>query len=170
MMPVEPKFAGTIDSDLLKDFLDVPRFQMCLLCFFLFPPEAVIKRRVLISLPISKRPYFNEDRAKETLDDLIEMGFVEPVYQKCSLVPDSGKMRPLVRSAFSNISMRYVNSSKYNTGGITELQSCLINFGEAIIDGELFEKSTHVNSLYLGRWQSSATHHIEVEEPKLSMG
>ena len=44
MMHLVPKFVGTIDSDLLKDFLDVPRLQMYLLCFFLFPPEAVIKR------------------------------------------------------------------------------------------------------------------------------
>ena len=79
-------------------------------------------------------------------------------------------MRPFFRSALSNIAMSYANSSKYNTSKITEFKSCLINFDVAIIDGELFEKSAHVNSLYLGRWQSSATHHTEVAETKTLYG
>lgn len=43
---------------------------------------------------------------------------------------------------------------------------------EAIIDGGpgIFEKMKDIQSLYLGRWRSSTTHHIEVADAKFLHG
>ncbi|GFZ03152.1 hypothetical protein Acr_15g0017600 [Actinidia rufa] len=118
----------------------------------------------------------NEEDANKDFECLIGMGLIEPVYQKCSLVPDSCRMPLSVRSALSlsDITKKYVNTSKYNTGGITEFHrggfSYLINVDNAIIDGKLLEKGTDFNTRYLGRWQSSATHHIEVADNKVLHG
>ncbi|GMP95001.1 hypothetical protein CsSME_00044226 [Camellia sinensis var. sinensis] len=46
---------------------------------------------------------------------------------------------------------------------------CFLNVGEAIINDrfERFLKSTHFKTIYLGRWQNSVTHHIEVANTKI---
>ncbi|PSS10312.1 Disease resistance RPP13-like protein, partial [Actinidia chinensis var. chinensis] len=158
---------------LLQAFNDLSYIkQNMVLCFFLFPPKVVIKRRVIIFLGISE--LVNEEDANKDFEYLIGMGFIEPVYQKCSLVPDSCRMPLSVLSALSDITKKYVNTSKYNTGEITEFHrgyiSSLVNVDNAIIDGKLLEKGTDFNTLYLGRWQSSATHHIEVADNKVLHG
>ncbi|GFZ03151.1 hypothetical protein Acr_15g0017590 [Actinidia rufa] len=144
---MEPKSESTMDSaHLLESFNDLPHYsQYFLLCFFLFPPKAVIKRRVIIYLWRSEYSYWREDLANVVLDRFIGMGFIEPVYQRCSFVPDSLRMPLSVRSALSKLA--FVNTSKYNT-----------------------EKGIDFHALYLGRWQSSATHHIEVADNKVLQG
>ncbi|PSS10308.1 Kinase and exchange factor for Rac A like, partial [Actinidia chinensis var. chinensis] len=167
---MEPKSERTMDSDsFLKAFSHMGDSSRHLLfCFFLFPPKAVIKRRVIIYLRISSFLTWREDYLNDILDGFIHSGFIEPVYQKYALVPDSLRMPLSVRSALSNEAMGYVNTSKYNTGEITECWfryfSTVLNVDNAIIDGKLLEKGTDLQSLYLGRWQSSATHHIEVAD------
>ncbi|XP_057511168.1 disease resistance RPP13-like protein 4 [Actinidia eriantha] len=167
---MEPESERTMDSDLLEAFNDLPAFsQNLLLCFFLFPPTVVIKRRVIIYLWRSVFYVNRKDDPNEVLDRLIGMGFIELVYQKCSLVPDSLTMPFSVCFALSNKAMHCV-STLYNTGQIRAGFQSLINVDNAIIDGKLLEKGTEFRVLYLGRWQSAATHHIEVADNKVLHG
>ncbi|XP_057484099.1 uncharacterized protein LOC130770621 [Actinidia eriantha] len=172
----EPKSGSTMDSaHIRRAFPDLPNLsQHFLLCFFLFPPKAVIKKRVMFYLMAANIPYWTENIANSYIDVLIRSHFIEPVYQKCSLVPDSFRMPLSVRSALSNEGMSYVNTSKYNMGEISVFRdtndSYLINIDESIIDGDLFENKTRFTIFYLGRWQSSATHHIEVGDTKVLYG
>ncbi|GFZ03149.1 hypothetical protein Acr_15g0017570 [Actinidia rufa] len=139
-------------------------------CFFLFPPKAIIKRRVIIYL-MEGCFGWGEYVANSFLDRFIVIGLIEPVYQKCSLVPDSFRMPLSIRSALSNEAMKYVNTSKYNAGEFRDgYFSSLINIDNAIIDGKLLEMGTDLQSLYLGRWQSSTTHHVEVADGKVLQG
>ncbi|KAH7856200.1 hypothetical protein Vadar_033850 [Vaccinium darrowii] len=50
--------------------------------------------------------------------------------------------------------------------------SCLINVGDAIINckPQIFENMNHIQSLYLGRWQSSSMHHFELADTKILLG
>lgn len=52
----EPEFAHTSDSDgLLKTYHDLPEpLRFCLLCFFKFPTEAIVKRTIMIYLWIGQ--------------------------------------------------------------------------------------------------------------------
>ncbi|PSS10313.1 Disease resistance RPP13-like protein [Actinidia chinensis var. chinensis] len=174
---MEPKSESTMDSaHLLEPFLRLSFFIQDLLFFFiLFPPKAVIKRRVINYLMAECYEWEVGD-PNMILDKFIGMRLIEPVYQKCSLVPDSLRMPLSVRSALSlqKITTRSVNTSKYDTGEIAEFRneysSSLINVDNAIIDGKLLENGTNFQSLYLGKWQSSATHHIEVADNKVLLG
>ncbi|PSR93569.1 Disease resistance RPP13-like protein [Actinidia chinensis var. chinensis] len=149
----EPKFWHTIGSrDIVRDFRDhLPTIlQKCLLCFFRFPSMAIIKRRVMTYLWIVEVPELNglrgttekvlEDICNEIFDQLVKKGFIEPIYQKCSLLPDCCWM-----------------SNKGDS-------SAFINWGAAIIDGGpgLFDKMKHIEILYLGRSSFAAAANVEV--------
>ncbi|KAH7837879.1 hypothetical protein Vadar_019218 [Vaccinium darrowii] len=179
----EPEFAHTSDSDgLLKTYHDLPEpLRYCLLCFFKFPTEAIVKRTIMIYLwigqgfiswhqwsrekllPKEEELPPEEDVGNQILDELTTKGFIEPVYQKCSFMPDSCRMTHFVRSSLSNeakvsgfISDKGLDlDTGFVDGGLCG-QTCLVNVGEAIIDGssETFEKMKNVRSLYLGRWQN----------------
>ncbi|XP_057513658.1 uncharacterized protein LOC130795530 [Actinidia eriantha] len=150
---MEPKSESTMDSAHLLEAYSYSRVLFS--CFFLFPPKAVIKRRVIIYLMAGCFGW-GEYVVNSFLDRFIVIGLIQPVYQKCSLVPDSFRMPLSVRSALSNEAMKYVNTSKYNAGEFRDgYFSSLINIDNAIIDGKLLEMGTDLQSLYLGRWQSS---------------
>ncbi|XP_057502223.1 disease resistance RPP13-like protein 4 [Actinidia eriantha] len=156
MMCMEPKVEDTMDpAHLWKVFFDLPRHvRHCLLCFLLFPPKAVIRRRVMIYLCIAEGHINDENTANMTLDVLTERGFIKSVYQEFRLGPDSCTMSLSVRSTLAEIAERE---------GFYGYKHHLINVGEAIIDSALYEKKKkNLTTLYLGRWQSSTTHHIEV--------
>ncbi|KAH7854957.1 hypothetical protein Vadar_019582 [Vaccinium darrowii] len=184
---------GGFDS-LLEAFRNLPEpLQHCLLCFFKFPQEATIKKMTMIYLWIGQGYTFRhlhgrgekeelpreEDAGNEIFDELIEKGFIEPIYQNSSLVPDSCKMSLFVRSSL----YKEAENSGFTSNGTLDLDhrfvcgdqpghSCLINVGEAIINCEpqIFENMKHIQSLYFGRWQSSATHHIELADTKILLG
>ncbi|XP_058193158.1 uncharacterized protein LOC131310256 [Rhododendron vialii] len=188
----EPEVADTGESNsLLKDFHDLPEpLRCCLSCFFKFPPMAVIKRTPMIYLWIGQgyiSKYLHSEgyiwdvevHAGKIFDKLITMGFIEPIYQNCSLVPDSCTMSLSVRSSIYKEAKGMGFTSKGNFDlddasicGDLIRHSCLVNVGEAIIKckSETFENMKHIQSLYLGRWQSSATHHIELENAKILHG
>ncbi|KAI8562264.1 hypothetical protein RHMOL_Rhmol03G0021500 [Rhododendron molle] len=171
-----------------------------LLCFFAFPPEATIKKRTMIYLWIGQGlilwhlrsrglcqrdfdaiiPHIiEEDVGNEIFDALIAKGFIEPVYQNCPLVPDTCRMSLSVRSSFYKEAKfrRFTSNDSLDLdpgfvcSGL-KVRPCLINVGEAIINcrPEIFENIKFIRSLYLGRWQSSATHHIELADAKILHG
>ncbi|KAH7854085.1 hypothetical protein Vadar_009939 [Vaccinium darrowii] len=167
--------------------------ELCLLCFFKFPPDAFIRRTTMIYLWIGqgyildhlqkKYPLvekedllsLEEDAGKKIFDELITKRFIE----RCSLEPNSCKMSPYARSSLYKVA----EDKGFTSNGTRDLDpesvlgkpighSCLINVGEAIINckPETFEKMEHIRSLYLGRWQTSAKHHIELADTKILHG
>ncbi|KAI8562270.1 hypothetical protein RHMOL_Rhmol03G0022100 [Rhododendron molle] len=185
----EPTVVHTGGFDRLLDaFYDLSDpLRWCLLCFFRFPPEATIKRTTMIYLWIGQGftswhlPRVEEDEGIRIFDKLIAKGFIEPVNQNCSLVPDSCRMSPSVRSSLYN----EAEDKRFTSNDTLDLdfgslccypydygKSCLINVGEAIVicGPEIFENMKFIRSLYLGRWQSSAMHHIELADPKILHG
>ncbi|KAH7834077.1 hypothetical protein Vadar_012526 [Vaccinium darrowii] len=190
----EPDVAHTVDDGLLEAFRKLSEpLRCCLSCFFKFPPMATIKRTPMIYLWIGQgyvSQYLHsegydldvEELADRIFDDLIEKGFIEPIYQNFSLVPDSCKMSLTVHSSLYEEAK--LTGFTSNANGALDLDSsavcrdliqhslCLINVGEAIIncEPEIFKNMKAIRSLYLGRWQSSATHHIELEDAKLLHG
>ncbi|XP_058217533.1 disease resistance RPP13-like protein 4 [Rhododendron vialii] len=190
----EPEVTQTGDFDgILKAFHDLPKpLQDCLLCFFKFPPMATLKRTPMMYLWIGQgyiSEYLHSEgyvwdvevHAGKIFDELIAKGFIEPIYQKCSLVPDSCRISlPIRSSLYQEAEVRGFTSNNINPldldlgfawGGL-DGHSCLINVGEAIISCEpkLFENMKHIRSLYLGRWESSAMHHIELADTKILHG
>ncbi|KAI8527110.1 hypothetical protein RHMOL_Rhmol12G0050600 [Rhododendron molle] len=182
-------------AGILEAFHDLPEpLRDCLLCFFKFPPMATIKRTLMIYLWIGQRyisrlvNYDGIDRyvwhlemhARKVYDELIAKGFIEPIYQKFSLVPDSGRMNLPVRSSlYKEAEIRgFTSNGTLNLdptsvcGDLIGRTSCLINVGEAIVTCEpkIFENMKHIRTLYLGRWQSLATHHIELANAKVLHG
>lgn len=190
---LEKEFKPTInDHEGLRAALsDLPYLsKLCLLSFFRFPEMATIMRSVIIYWWIAEgfllriwidteierfnalqqdsgNEYFEleEDIGNEIFEELITKGLVEPVYQKCSLVPDSCRMSPLVRSILTTEAERYGFTSFYTLGQDTRVlgqdgYSCLNNVSEAVIYGgpELCARMKHVNIAYLGRWHSLASH------------
>ncbi|CAL5412113.1 unnamed protein product [Camellia sinensis] len=129
-----------------------------------------------------------EQFANEFFKKLIEKGFIQPVYKKRSVGVDICKMHPFVRSMVVKLAKKAKFFNFDDMGNATEdysgsLRACLkgkglknfegldklhtlFNVNEAILDfkPEWFSKMKNLNVLYLGRWQTSPTHHIEVED------
>ncbi|GMP72709.1 hypothetical protein CsSME_00030640 [Camellia sinensis var. sinensis] len=129
-----------------------------------------------------------EQFANEFFKKLIEKGFIQPVYKKRSVGVDICKMHPFVRSMVVKLAKKAKFFNFDDKGNATEdysdsLRACLkgrgltkihdldklhtlFNVNEAILDfePEWFSRMKNLNVLYLGRWQTSPTHHIEVEE------
>ncbi|CAL5412116.1 unnamed protein product [Camellia sinensis] len=129
-----------------------------------------------------------EQFANEHFKKLIEKGFIQPVYKKRSVGVDICKMHPFVRSMVVKLAKKAKFFNFDDKGNATEdysgsLRACLkgkglknfeeldklhtlFNVNEAILDfkPEWFSKMKNLNVLYLGRWQTSPTHHIEVED------
>ncbi|KAI8562265.1 hypothetical protein RHMOL_Rhmol03G0021600 [Rhododendron molle] len=160
----EPEDAHTGDFDgLLEAFHGLSQpWQRCLLCFFKFPPAAIIKRTTMIYLWIGlglgytwlsasnyvKMIFDKDDYGNTILNEFVEKGFIQPIYQNCSLAPDSCRMSISVRSAL------------YEAAKAT-----VINW-----ESEIFANTENIRSLCLGRWQNSATHHIELADAKILHG
>ncbi|KAI8562256.1 hypothetical protein RHMOL_Rhmol03G0020800 [Rhododendron molle] len=180
----EPRVAYTSDfDDLLMAFYDLPwRLRRFLLCFLKFPPAATIKRTTMIYLWMTSFRYVgdtNEDEGNKIFGELVERGFIQPIYQNCSLVPDSCRMSLSVRSALYGKALRNEFTSNNNLDLDPRLAwnlhwgpYCCINVGGAIINWvpEIRKDEGYIGSLYLGRWQSSTTHHIELADAKILHG
>ncbi|GMP74954.1 hypothetical protein CsSME_00032196 [Camellia sinensis var. sinensis] len=167
----------------------------CLLCFLRFPEMVSIKKKFIIYwwigegfLPPNPEDQktkdeialgkTEEDFGNEILGELIAKDFIEPIYKNCSLFTNSYRMLPFIRSTLTIMAEGFGFSPVYTLGPDTpnfaqynECQ-CLLNVDAAIIDGgpKLFLKMDHFKILYLGRWQRSVTHHIEVANAKILHG
>ncbi|KAH7855815.1 hypothetical protein Vadar_029309 [Vaccinium darrowii] len=192
--PNEPNTDG-VDGDKMTDKFNglTEPVRYCLLCFFKFPPKEFIRRTTMIYLWIGQRYILQhlqqkypsrkeeellsleEDVGKKIFDELITNGFIV----RCSLEPNSCRMSPSARSSL----YKEAEDKGFTSNGTRDLDaesvrgkpighSCLINVGEAVIDRkpEIFENMEHIQSLYLGRWQSLATHHIELADTKILHG
>ncbi|PSS04745.1 Disease resistance RPP13-like protein [Actinidia chinensis var. chinensis] len=131
-----------------------------------------------------------EQFANDYFSELLEKGFIEPVREKRSLRVDACKMHPFVRAMVIKLANRAKFFDFDEEGNGKEdydhsLRACLtgkrllndknfenlhalFNVNEAILEfnPEWFAKMKNVNVLYLGRWQASAVHHIEIEDTK----
>ncbi|KAI8562254.1 hypothetical protein RHMOL_Rhmol03G0020600 [Rhododendron molle] len=183
----EPEDTQTGDFDgLLEAYHDLSLpWRHFLLCFFKFPPAAIIKRTTMIYLWVGLRytSSSTDDCCNEIFDELVEKGFIQSIYQNCSLVPDSCRMSIFVRSALYEAAkangftsnddrdLDLENDRGHQLGHTSLINAgeAMINVGEAIInwESEIFDNIENIRSLYLGRWQSSATHHIELAEVKI---
>ncbi|CAL5344854.1 unnamed protein product [Camellia sinensis] len=166
----------------------------CLLCFLRFPEMASIKKFLIYwwigegFLPPNPEDQktkseialgkTEEDFGNEILGELVAKDFIEPIYKNCSLVTNSYRMLPFIRSALTITAERFgfspVCTLDLDTLSLAQYNKyqCLLNVGAAIIDGgpKLFSKMNHCKILYLGRWQRSVTHHIEVADAKILHG
>uniref|UniRef100_A0A0E0L6A1 Disease resistance R13L4/SHOC-2-like LRR domain-containing protein n=1 Tax=Oryza punctata TaxID=4537 RepID=A0A0E0L6A1_ORYPU len=98
-------WGGTLESSwetrrhlqLAMDSLDT-RLKRCLLCFVVFPEDAVIKKRLLIHWWVGERLVDSVDEGKEVFDELVSStGFVTPLRRPhCSKVHGC-KIQPWVR-------------------------------------------------------------------------
>ncbi|CAL5411118.1 unnamed protein product [Camellia sinensis] len=193
----DPKFEhNTAFQKLEASFLGLSfTSRDCLLCFLRFPEMASIKKKFLIywwigegflppnpedqktksEIALAKT---KEDFGNEILGELVAKDFIEPIYKNCSLVTNSYRMLPFIRSALTITAERFgfspVCTLDLDTLSLAQYNKyqCLLNVGAAIIDGgpKLFSKMNHCKILYLGRWQRSVTHHIEVADAKILHG
>lgn len=187
-----PKVEHPTAFDNVKaSFFGLPfNLKHCLLCFLRFPENATIKKQLMIywwigegilppiqmetNTALHENGKTAEDSGHKFLDELISKGFIEPVYSKRSFAPDSCIMRPLVRSVLNFVAQRIGFNPIYTLGPDSQTlgpgeSRCLLNTGESIIVGwpELFSKMKQLEILYLGRWQSLASHHIELYDTKI---
>ncbi|CAL5344856.1 unnamed protein product [Camellia sinensis] len=193
----DPKFEhNTAFQKLEASFLGLSfTSRDCLLCFLRFPEMASIKKKFLIYwwigegfLPPNPEDQktkseialgkTEEDFGNEILGELVAKDIIEPIYKNCSLVTNSYRMLPFIRSALTITAERFgfspVCTLDLDTLSLAQYNKyqCLLNVGAAIIDGgpKLFSKMNHFKILYLGRWQKSVTHHIEVADAKILHG
>ncbi|KAI8000533.1 Disease resistance RPP13-like protein 4 [Camellia lanceoleosa] len=155
-----------------------------------FAPPIVRDRRTAEELANGKTA---EEYANDYFKKLMAKGFIEPVYEMHhKLAVGSCKMHPFIRSAVimfaksanffsfdcmgkptAHDSYRACLCGKGFHSSIVNLDKLhmLFNLNECILNFEpiRFYKMKNINVLYLGRWQASATHHIEVEETELSL-
>ncbi|KAF5934310.1 hypothetical protein HYC85_030481 [Camellia sinensis] len=192
----DPKFEhNTAFQQFEVSFLSLPfTLRDCLLCFLRFPEMVSIKKFIIYRwigegfLPPNPEDQktkeeialgkTEEDFGNEIFGELIAKDFIEPIYKSCSLVTNSYRMLPFIRSALTIMAERFGFSPVYTLGPDTSTLAqyneyqCLLNVGAAIIDGgpKLFSKMNHFKILYLERWQRSVTHHIEVANAKILHG
>ncbi|THG15535.1 hypothetical protein TEA_024729 [Camellia sinensis var. sinensis] len=104
--------------------------------------------------------------ANEILDELTAKGFIEPIYKNCGLVVDSYRMPPYIRSV-ATLELKGHDFDYFPDLRFACWERCIVNVDAAIIDGRheiIFERGTDLRVVYLGRWQNSVTHHIEVSD------
>ncbi|XP_028086471.1 disease resistance RPP13-like protein 4 [Camellia sinensis] len=160
--------------------------KICLACFSLFPEMVTIKKRLMIYWWIGEglvSPTFStstdkeialvktaEEFGNEFLDDFTTKSFIEPIYKNRGLAVDSYRMHPFVHSFFRLFCCKRVCTlDTFNHSLMFFFYTCFLNVGEAIIDDrfEGFFKFIYFTTVYLGRWQDSVTHHIEVTDTKI---
>lgn len=165
----EQKLQPAIDpGGLLEAFLGLPpELRRYLMCFLWFPPTAIRKKREMIYLWMAHPYVIREDHANMIFDELIAKGFIIPVNQKCTLVPDSCMMSQSLRSSLTRelcqqnkCYMADSTSNEFLAVGFedADFKNCVINVGAAIIDGMPLENLKILEILYLERWQTSLTH------------
>ncbi|KAH7837171.1 hypothetical protein Vadar_010511 [Vaccinium darrowii] len=182
-----PEFDNSGEPEDVQRALDRLPYTVrrCLFCFLIFSPMTIIKRRFLTYWWIANglvswhakqnniEGKSSEDIGNEIFDVLIAQCFIKPVFQKRSLVPDSCQMSDSVHAALTIAANVYLRTfyvlGQNNQSRRLDRYLHVINIGEAIIGDGLdpFEKMRNTTIVYLGRWQSSATHHIEVADTKI---
>ncbi|XP_028066764.1 disease resistance RPP13-like protein 4 [Camellia sinensis] len=160
----------------------------CLLCFSVFPENAEINKRVMIYWWIGEGFATTEQIANDLFINLFVERFIEPVCKMGSFAVNIWKMDPLVRSLVIEIAKtssffdfdddddddgNVTSRACLVANGLTKIQdfeklNTLFNFNESILEfnPEYFSKMKKLSVLYLGQWQTSVSHHIEVADTK----
>ncbi|KAI7993207.1 Disease resistance RPP13-like protein 4 [Camellia lanceoleosa] len=110
-----------------------------------------------------------EDFVNKILHELTAKGFIEPIYKNCGFVVDSYRMPPYIRSAVT-LELEGHDFDYFPNLRFACWERCIVNVDAAIIDGRheiIFRRGTNLKVVYLGRWQNSVTHHIEVSDIKI---
>ncbi|KAI8019863.1 hypothetical protein LOK49_LG04G02780 [Camellia lanceoleosa] len=177
----QPLFDHTTAPEVIQmSFLRFPpKLQYFLRFFRIFPEMATIKKRFMIYWWIGcgycQRDLYEihlrkmaEDTVDEILHKLTAEGFIEPIYKNCGLDVDSYRMPPYIRSALTIY--EWYGFNHFSVRCLTRWNRCIFNIDAAIIDGRheiILKGGTNLKVAYLGRWQSSVTHHIEVSDIKI---
>ena len=102
-----PDSSTTIKIKKFYNDLDGPKKKSCLLCFSVFPEDAIIKKKVLIHWWVGERfidsPNSDGKTAEETgneyFKDFIKNRIIEPVHKKLRQNSENCKMHPSIRAA-----------------------------------------------------------------------
>ncbi|CAL5375869.1 unnamed protein product [Camellia sinensis] len=174
----QPQFDHTTAPEVIQvSVLSFPPKPQEFLKFFgIFPEMATIKKRFMIYWWIGRENLYDfvmwrtaEDTVNEILAELTAKGFIEPIYKNCGLVVDSYRMPPYIRSALT-IESEWFGFDYFPARCLTCWNRCIFNIDAAIIDGRheiIFKIGTDFEVAYLGRGQSSVTHHIEIPDIKI---
>ncbi|TXG66060.1 hypothetical protein EZV62_007335 [Acer yangbiense] len=115
--------------------LDI-KSKLCLLCFAVFPEDAVIKKRLLVHWWIGERLLDEEktveDSAHKILEDFVMNGFIKPVNRKYRKVANSFKMHTFVRSAVIMLAKEdgffdYDPEGNPSSNFLSSDRACLVN-------------------------------------------
>ncbi|KAL8460267.1 hypothetical protein ACS0TY_031982 [Phlomoides rotata] len=117
------------------------RLKLCLLCFSAFPGN-IIRKRLMLQWWVTEG-FASEEEADEYFTQLIQKGFIEPVYEKRSLSVGRCQMHLFYRSALVMLAERAKFLNFGAKGEPTEnfsasFQSCLM--GEGLISFEDLKK------------------------------
>ncbi|KAL7242597.1 hypothetical protein ACSBR1_015056 [Camellia fascicularis] len=136
----------------------------CLLCFSVFPENAEINKRVMIYWWIGKGFATTEQIANDLFINVFVERFIEPIAKTSSFFDfdhdddDDGSVTSR-ECLIANRLTKIQDFEKLNT---------LFNVNESILEfnPEFFSKMKKLSVLYLGRWQTSVSHHIEAADTK----
>ncbi|KAL3643372.1 hypothetical protein CASFOL_014187 [Castilleja foliolosa] len=114
------------------------KLKLCLLCFSIFPENAVIKKRVMVQWWVSEG-FAPENVANDYFIQLIKKGFIEPDNENTSFIVGSCRMHPFYRSALVMLAERAKFLNFDPKGRATQnfsgsFRSCLV--GEGLISYE----------------------------------
>ncbi|XP_006646671.1 uncharacterized protein LOC102705874 [Oryza brachyantha] len=173
----------------LLDALDGQLLQ-CLLCLAIFPPNEVIKKRILIHWWIGEGIVKSADAGKECFDDLFDRGLVQPALLRghCRRI-HYFRVRPVVHNQLVDAarSFGFFGFMGQGNGNVDDPHRLFLQ------EGQSFDQNTrgtnneflsvfnlnmeYVNmhiatsritrAMQLGRWKSSVKHHIELVEDDL---
>lgn len=131
--------------------------KQCLLCFSLFPPDATIKKRLLMYWWIGEgfiqSDVNAESDAEKVLKELISKNFIQPVYDKCpfKIKAHSYKLQPLAHAAVTMLAERE-NFIDFNEKGdpmrehTRSLRSCLVPRKDKKLENEESHGKNNSNS------------------------
>ncbi|KAI6703857.1 hypothetical protein NL676_012993 [Syzygium grande] len=158
--------------------------KLCLMCFTVFPENAVLRKRLLVNWWIGEGLVDpGEARVDDIFKELIAKGFVEPVLKKRKVI--GFKMDPLVRACLVRsegessrerlTKIANLDPEEKSTANATlnlEKLQTIFNVNDPYPDFKLdwLSKLKNLHVLYLGSWQDLANHHIEVEGTEFLKG
>ncbi|KAL6282188.1 hypothetical protein ACE6H2_013117 [Prunus campanulata] len=98
--------------------------KLCLLCFSVFPENAVIKKKVLVHWWVGEGFITAEDTANQFFNDFIKKGLIKPVHKKRRPSADSCNMDPYIRDAVIMLAKREEFFNFDSNGNPTEDFTC----------------------------------------------
>lgn len=131
----------------LYESLDL-NLRLCLLCFSVFPPNSVMKKKLLTYWWVgegyieSTAEETAEDAADEILRKLLAKGFLQPIYKKRRLVADRFKMHPFVHSVVLRLANRVeffdrLTKNELMSEHTKSLKACLVKPDEGSSQQEI---------------------------------